>query len=107
MVIVFGVFLITTPVLERIWLHEMAWPVVAYHVIDVPLGKAAGFTFFYWTSWGVPALWITSLTLLVIESATKKRWSLFTIYAAAPFAGAAVYWVAWQGFLIYLSHTLA
>ena len=102
-----GVFVIAVPVLYWIWIFEMMWPVVAYHVLDVPADKTGWFSFFYRASWCVPVLWGLSCVLLVVEAAIRKRWPRFLFYAAVPFAGAAIYWVAWQAFLIYLSRTLA
>ena len=102
-----GAFVLFTPLLRYIWYHEMMWPVAAYHVLDVPADKTGGFTFFYWASWCVPGLWVLSLGLLMIEALRKRRWALLTTYAALPLAGAAAYWTAWQGFLIYLFRALA
>ena len=107
LVIVLGVLCITTPLACYVWFREMMLPVAAYHVMDIPEGQIGPLAFFDKASWSVPVLWLVSALLVIVEAATRKRWRFLLIYAAVPFVGGAIYWVAWQSYLIYLDHVLA
>ena len=106
-VIVFCVLCITTPLVCYVWFREMMLPVAAYHVMDIPEEQIGPLAFFDKASWSVPVLWLVSALLVIVEAATRKRWRFLLIYAAIPFLGGAIYWVAWQSYLIYLDHVLA
>jgi hypothetical protein len=104
---ILGFLCITAPLACYVWFREMMWPVAAYHVMDIPPEHIGGLAFFGRASWSIPVLWLISALLIIIEVATKRRWRFLLIYAAVPFAAGALYWLAWQAFLIQLSHALA
>jgi hypothetical protein len=105
--IVFSFLCITAPLACHVWLREFMLPVAAYHVMNIPEKQTEPLAFFNTASWSVPVLWFLSTLLVVVEAATNRRWRFLLIYAAIPFVGGAIYWVAWQGYLIYLGHVTA
>jgi hypothetical protein len=107
LLIVLGVLCITAPLACYVWVREIMWPVAAYHVMDIPEAQVGPLAFFDKASWSVPVLWLVSALVVTVEAATRRRWRFLLIYAAVPFVGGAIYWVAWQGYLIYLDHVLA
>jgi len=105
--IVFSFLCITAPLAYYVWLREFMLPVAAYHVMDIPEEQTGRLAFFGTASWSVPVLWLLAALLVIVEAATSRRWRFLLIYAAIPFIGGAIYWVAWQGYLIYLDHVTA
>ena len=78
-----------------------------YHVLNVPLTMVRWFSFFFWASYSVPALWLISFAFLIIELVRRKRPAALFAYAMLPFAGAAIFWIGWQAILVYFGHTKA
>jgi len=105
-VIVFGFLCITAPLTCYVWFREMMWPVAAYHVMDIPKDRSSQLALFGRASWSIPILWLLSALLIIVETAMRKRWRFLLIYAAVPFIGGAIYWVAWQGYLISIGHEI-
>ena len=106
-VIAVGLLCITAPLACYVWFREMMWPVAAYHVMDIPEEQIGRLAFFGRASWSIPILWLLSALLVIVETVTRRRWRFLLMYAAVPFAGGAIYWLAWQGYLIYLGRVLA
>jgi hypothetical protein len=105
--IVGGFLCITAPLAYYLWLREFMLPVAAYQVMDIPEAHTGPLAFFNSASWSVPVLWLVSALLVIVEAATRRCWRFLLIYAAIPFIGGAIFWVAWQGYLIYLDHVTA
>ena len=98
-IIAVSAFVFASPFLYWLWGRELLHIVAAYHVIDVAPSQKWWFAFFSWAVWCIPVAWLAFLILLFAEVVRKRRRIWLALYTGAPFAIAAVYWLAWEVFI--------
>ena len=90
---------ISAPLIYWFHIRVLFYILAAYHLVDVPPSWLGWFTSFSWAVRSIPFVWLACFILTVIEFTRRKRTLLLATYVAAPFAPAAICWVAWQIFV--------
>lgn len=91
-----GMFAIEAPLVYHIWMREWLYVAAAFHLFDPPPSIERWFTFFFWAACSIPAAWLVSLLLAGIELARRRRRLVLATWIGAPFAVAALWFLAWE-----------
>ena len=90
---------ISAPLIYWFYIRFSFFLLAASHVMDVPPSWLRWFSFFESAARSIIFVWLACFILAIVELIRHRRITLLAGLLGAPFAAAAIYFIAWQVFI--------